>query len=343
MDIIIYSVTYKYKHAVVGGTFDRFHIGHQKLLIAAFHSSAKVTIGLANEQLTQDKYFLHAIEDYKTRENYLLAFLRTNNLLEKAEIIRINDIYGGSDINHDYDAIFATEGTLPNVKKINQKRMENNLPELFIELVPYVKSSDHEPVTSSRIRKGEIDRDGKAYFDLFSVKKRLLLPEDLRDTLRIPLGKVIKDMRQVKKFIDNNSLLITIGDIVTINLFMKDIRSDISIFDFRTRRHIISEEYFNILKSFTVSSPTQEVINEPGIIERRSVGSIRRALMNFLESGEKQVIEVEGEDDLLTLPVILLSPLNSVVLYGQAGVGTVIVKVTEKKKKEVERLVRLLK
>jgi uncharacterized protein (UPF0218 family)/phosphopantetheine adenylyltransferase len=341
MNIIIYSVTYKYKHAVVGGTFDRFHIGHQKLLNAAFHSSAKVTIGLANEQLTQDKYFLHAIEDFKTRENYLLAFLRGNNLLERAEIIKINDIYGGADTNHDYDVIFATEGTLPNVKKINQKRIENNLPELFIELVHYVKSSDNEPVTSSRIRK--VDRDGKAYFDLFSAKKRLLLPEDLRDTLRIPLGKVIKDMRQVKKFIDNNSLLITIGDIVTINLFMKDIRSDISIFDFRTRRHIISKEYFDILKSFTISSPTQEITNEPGLIERRSVGSIRRALMNFLESGEKQVIEVRGEEDLMTLPVILLSPLNTLVLYGQAGVGTVIVKVTEKKKKEVERLVRLLK
>jgi pantetheine-phosphate adenylyltransferase len=341
MNTIIYPVIYKYKHAVLGGTFDRFHIGHQKLIITAFKYSAKVTIGLANEQLTQDKYFFHAIEDYKTRENYLLAFLRANNLLERAEIIKINDIYGGADLNPIYDCIFATEETLTNVKKINQKRIKNNLPDLFIELIPYVKSSDNEPVTSSRIRKGEIDRDGNAYFDLFSARKRLLLPEDLKDTLRIPLGKVIKDMRQVKKFIDNNSLLITIGDIVTINLFMKDIRSDISIFDFRTRRHKISKEYFDILTSFTVSSPTQIVTNEPGMIERRSVGSLRRALLNFLDTGEKQVIEVTGEEDLLTLPVILLSPLNTIVLYGQAGIGTVIVKVTEKKKKEVVRLLSM--
>ena len=50
-------------------------------------------------------------------------------------------------------------------------------------------------------------------------------------------------------------------------------------------------------------------------------------------------IYVEGEEDLATLPAVLLSPTGSMVAYGQPGEGVVLVEVDESKKKEFEEYV----
>jgi len=43
-------------------------------------------------------------------------------------------------------------------------------------------------------------------------------------------------------------------------------------------------------------------------------------------------VYVEGEEDLLTLPVIVLAPESTAVIYGQPMEGLVIVEVTSHKK-----------
>jgi pantetheine-phosphate adenylyltransferase len=331
---------YKYAYAVLGGTFDRFHVGHKKLITTAFAHSEKVGIGVATHQLYEGKLLSHAIESYDDRIAILKLFLKSENLLNRTDIIPIDDIYGNTLTKKDIHAIFVTKDSLPNAKKINAKRKELGLPPLAIQTVDFYLGLDGLPLSSTRIRSGETDRTGNDYFGLFSKKKRLILPDDLRERLRIPLGKVIKNIRDVKKYIDSNSLLITIGDMVTVNLFMENIRSDVAIFDYLTRRHKITEEYHEMLQSLSKSSVKYHASNPSGTIERRAVGVIRKAIHVSLETDEKQIIEIEGEEDLLTIPAILLSPLGSIVLYGQTGVGTVVVKVTEKKKKEVMNLLR---
>jgi len=47
---------------------------------------------------------------------------------------------------------------------------------------------------------------------------------------------------------------------------------------------------------------------------------------------------IDGEEDLLTLPAILLAPLSSLVLYGQWDRGAVMVEVTEEMKNQVKKL-----
>jgi GTP-dependent dephospho-CoA kinase len=75
--------------------------------------------------------------------------------------------------------------------------------------------------------------------------------------------------------------------------------------------------------------------NQAGTIERRAAGVIRRSIGSYLLTSKMQVILVNGEEDLMTIPAILISPLDSLVLYGHPEKGIVIVKVTESKKKEV--------
>ena len=63
--------------------------------------------------------------------------------------------------------------------------------------------------------------------------------------------------------------------------------------------------------------------------------SVRCAFANK----ERQVIKIDGEEDLSFLPVMLLSPLGFTVYYGQPNEGLVEVKVTEENKEKVYDLV----
>ena len=71
------------------------------------------------------------------------------------------------------------------------------------------------------------------------------------------------------------------------------------------------------------------VDNPAGIITDELIKTLSEAF-----ASEKPLrIFVRGEEDLATLPVILMAPLDSVVLYGQPDEGVVFVKVTEEKRK----------
>jgi len=48
---------------------------------------------------------------------------------------------------------------------------------------------------------------------------------------------------------------------------------------------------------------------------------------------------IDGEEDLLVLPVVQYAPIGSVVYYGQPGEGLVKVVVTKEKKRQVVALV----
>ncbi len=332
------TVLYKYNYSVLGGTFDRFHIGHKALLDAAFSMSEKVGIGIATPLLYKNKYLYHTIEDYQTRRNAVEIYLVKNDLLDRAAIIPIDDIYGNTLSDENIEAIFATEDNLENVKDINAKRVELGLSALQIEIVPFVLSDDEGIVSSERIRKGEIDREGNSYFKLFFDKKRYIVPEEMRDTLKKPFGKVIKDISDIHKFIDQRNMLFAIGDIIVINLFRQKLIADISIVDHKTQRVPVADSEIKLLKKISAKQNVLNTENNPGNIERRAVGVIRKALDEYFSNLQKQMIVVNGEEDLLVLPIVALAPLESVVLYGQPAKGIVVIKVTEKKKKEVKYL-----
>ncbi len=329
---------HKYKIAILGGTFDRLHSGHKKLLDTGFKSSEKVAVGIATSELYKGKWGSHAIEDYQARKKSVEAYLRSQNFLSRAEIIPISDIYGNSLKREDIDVIFATEGNLENVEKINAGRERIGFKPLKVEIVPYVLGDDSEIVTSSRIRFGEIDREGNSYLKQFTNQKKYILPEELRVRLKKPIGKVVRSIKNIEKSLDRRNMVIAVGDIAAINLFEHELQADISVIDHKTKRHDIDPEKKKILSKLQKSSEVLVVDNQAGAIERRAVGVINKALKMFQQTSKKQVVIINGEEDLMTIPAILLSPLESMVLYGQPDKGVAVVKVTEKKKKEIKDL-----
>jgi len=126
--------------------------------------------------------------------------------------------------------------------------------------------------------------------------------------------------------------LISVGDVTTFHLLEAGIIPDICIVDNRTKRKPVSSDMSarNMDKVYGEVS----VDNPAGIITDELIKTLCEAF-----ASEKPLrIFVRGEEDLATLPVILLAPLGAVVLYGQPDEGVVFVKVTEEKKGEIRAL-----
>jgi pantetheine-phosphate adenylyltransferase len=76
----------------MGGTFDHLHDGHKFLIKTALLFSKKIVIGLATENLLKKKKHTEKIENYKTREQNLKAFIDSIGYLNYKNALKINEI-----------------------------------------------------------------------------------------------------------------------------------------------------------------------------------------------------------------------------------------------------------
>jgi pantetheine-phosphate adenylyltransferase len=150
----------KFRKVAVGGTFDELHKGHRSLLDKAFEVGEKVLIGLCTDEFVKKMGKPHATAPYETRLKELQAFLTKSNLTEKAEITPLNDPYGKTLTDKCIEALVVSKETEKIALKINQKRNEKNLPPLKIITIGMVPAENCKPISTTRIREGEIDREG---------------------------------------------------------------------------------------------------------------------------------------------------------------------------------------
>lgn len=145
------------------------------------------------------------------------------------------------------------------------------------------------------------------------------LPKNLRDSLKKPLGILIKDSETTRENILKNipagSFVITVGDATTEKLIKLGIIPSLQIVDGLEKR------FKRELPSSTAST-TFSCSNPPAQITQESIDVIKKALQV-----PPARITVTGEEDLLVLPVCVYAPENSVVLYGQPNEGLVIVRI----------------
>lgn len=321
----------KFNQSVVGGTFDLFHAGHKKLLQKAFEGSEFVTIGLSLPSLSVNKPFASLIQDYTARELALREYLIKHSWEIRATIIPIADFYGTTLTDVTLEAIFVTNETKDNGDIINVKRIEKKLPPLSVIVVDYEIGDAGDVISSRQIREGLINREGVSYQKLFKQKNMYTLPIQLRELLQKPHGETISDSESL--FSETGSV-ISIGDVVSSTLRDQKFFPAISIIDGITQRAKINELITN--KYFPDLIPA--LANAPGTINSEIAEIFLDALKEFTNTGVPQIILVNGEEDLLALPAILLSPLGSVIIYGQHNVGMIKVLVTEKKKEEIRSL-----
>ncbi|MFV2040405.1 MAG: phosphopantetheine adenylyltransferase [Candidatus Hydrothermarchaeales archaeon] len=143
-----------YRHVALGGTFDRFHRGHEMLIEKAVELGDFVTIGI-----TTDRFSGKDVEPFETRKNAVEEYLnRSKN--KGYRIAVLEDPFGPAVSDDTMDALVISEETFARGVELNSLRRKRGLPELELVKLPMVNAEDGRPISSSRIRQGEIDRTG---------------------------------------------------------------------------------------------------------------------------------------------------------------------------------------
>ena len=150
----------KYTKVAVGGTFDELHRGHKTLLDMAFEVGDKVLIGLSSDAFVLIMGKPHKTAPYNERLKELLTFLAESCLAERAEIVTLNDPFGRTMASEGLEALVVSKETQKIAEKINEKRQKAGLSPLEIIAVNMVPAENNSPISTTRIRSGEIDRNG---------------------------------------------------------------------------------------------------------------------------------------------------------------------------------------
>jgi len=155
-------------------------------------------------------------------------------------------------------------------------------------------------------------------------------PEDTR-LLKQPFGTLVaeKDVtrQRISLALKGAKKVIAVGDATTERLFSYDIIPDLAVIDGKERRS---------KRAYPTSYKARELrcINPKGIISKEAVITLQEAL----KSQPPVRVIVEGEEDLLAVPIFTIAPLGSVVLYGQPLEGLVMVEINPEKQKQAKDL-----
>jgi pantetheine-phosphate adenylyltransferase len=310
----------KFLRVGMGGSFDHFHAGHRHFLTFAASQAEKLFVGITNQASIQNKPFAGSLEDWPTRAASVRDFCQKKGI--QAEVFELNDIYGPTLEPDAVDALCVTTETVHGAERINQTRQQNKLAQLPVSVCDLLPAEDGEAIHSVRIRKGELNREGKLYAKVFD--ETILLSPTQREFLSQPQGSI-------SLTIDGSSLSPTyvVGDSCLEYFLTHNFPYQLGVFDKKRQRQEVTSPLIDALKiDMSVNNPPGQITHE-----------LSQAIKSCLAQNYQHLF-VDGEEDLASVVLILLAPLQSRVIYGQPHQGMVEVTITESLK---ERLFNLFK
>ena len=161
------------------------------------------------------------------------------------------------------------------------------------------------------------------------------LPEKIREQFKSPLGILLPeknaDKQHIQNYLTDNSYIVTVGDKTTEKLIEFEIIPSLQIVDGQEKRVKRDPPKLENVTTITCDNPAATITDS-------SIDVIKKAFK--LEPPVR--ILVNGEEDLLVLPVCVHAPENAVVFYGQPNEGLVVVKVNQEIRNKTQKLLALM-
>jgi len=152
--------TRKYQKVSLGGTFDKLHSGHKRLIQQALDIGKIVVIGVTTRKMLEKEPKTHEIDSYQARVIEIEEFLKESKVMDRVVITPINDPYGPALIDEEIEVLVVSRETAIRAREINRLRREKGLKPLKIRVIEMVLADDGAPISTTRIRKGEINQEG---------------------------------------------------------------------------------------------------------------------------------------------------------------------------------------
>lgn len=166
-----------------------------------------------------------------------------------------------------------------------------------------------------------------------SDKPLYVMPEGLRQRLGAPVGIVLSSIDEIMDEVSSSRFLVTIGDIVTLDILEAGRVPDISIIDYKTKRM----EMAQVKNRFSR-------FHQPEITVQNPMSQITYALWEAIKDGYENPrnlrIIVDGEEDLASLACIALAPPGTTVIYGIPNRGASVHHVDDNLKRLVDDVLK---
>ena len=313
------------------------HAGHMRLFSAALSQCDHLEVWMTTDTLAALKSRL--IQSWEIRRTAILDWA-DENAPDRVSVHPLEDAVGPAETRRDVTAIACTSETTSGCEAINRSRVEFGLKPLSLIEVEHLTDPNGEVVSSSRIRAGDVDRDGNLWLgereqELVQEMQATLDPE-----LKQPMGDLFKGPESNPAKAIQAALAaapelppkwIGVGDVTVKAMLDAGRVPNLAVIDGMTQRtpwegagSIDSTEFDHHLTC----------VNPAGLL----TPDLKRAVRESLSNQGTTLLEVEGEEDLAPIVVHLLAPLGSVVLYGQPGEGVVLRVTDEATKARARRI-----
>lgn len=153
------AVGRKYGRVAIGGTFDPFHKGHMALIDAAFELGDEVVIGISSDRLAAE-LGKAPDKDFSARACELVSYLESKYSDRAYSVYKLQDPFGPLAWDPTIEAVVVSPETEQRGRMANEARRARGLGEVDVVRMDFVLAEDGLPISSTRIRRGEIDREG---------------------------------------------------------------------------------------------------------------------------------------------------------------------------------------
>jgi len=140
-------------------------------------------------------------------------------------------------------------------------------------------------------------------------------------------------MQRLKRLIREEKplVIISVGDVVSQSMTESGIPIQVAITDNKVKREKIPPIHVKAKRTLSVKNPS-------GTLTPEAWTTIEKAL----KGRQSTRVLVDGEEDLFTLVAVLQASDGALVVYGQPNEGVVAVKVTERTRERVRRIIEAM-